>query len=421
MKKIAVVGSGISGLISAYTLQEKFAVTLFEAGPNLGGHTATVDVECDGRNWAIDTGFIVFNNKTYPNFIRFLQKVGVEWLDTEMSFSVSDRFDDFEYNGNNLNSLFAQRGNLLKPSFYRFLAEIMRFNKLCKQLDAENAIPHDKSLGDFLLMHGFSERFQNHYLLPMAAAIWSASYSDVADFTLEFFIKFFNNHGLLNINDRPQWHVVRGGSREYVRALHPLLKAKILTGTAVQAIKRKKDSVSVETAAGDRYEFDEVVLACHSDQALALLADATSDEKEVLGRIAYQNNSVVLHTDTSLLPRRRLAWASWNYLIDEKDSLGHRQARVSYNMNILQRLQPTPSTFVVTLNADELIDSQKVLGRYTYAHPVFGTRAEAAKKERSRICGVNRTHFCGAYWYNGFHEDGVRSALDVASRFGVHL
>lgn len=418
MKKIAIIGSGISGLVAAYTLQKKYDVTLFEANDYLGGHTATVDVELD-KWYAIDTGFIVFNDKTYPNFKRFLAQLGVEWQDTEMGFSVSDNSFELEYSGRIVDILLTQKWNVLRPSFIRLIYEILKFNKLCLKLEAENNIPEEKSLGDFLAQHNFSEKFKKYYILPMVAAIWSSSYEEAEDFSLLFFIKFFSNHGLLTINDRPQWHVIKGGSREYVRALEKQKQFNVQLNTPVKSVIRASGGVEIETRLGLQ-RFDEVIFACHSDQALDLLADATADEKEVLSQIPYQMNQVTLHTDTKLLPKNPRAWACWNYMIKNDKNLEKYQSRVSYNMNILQSIE-SQHTFVVSLNQNENIDPSKILKKFEYAHPVFSGTAEQAKLQRARICGKHHTHFCGAYWYNGFHEDGVRSALDVVERLGASL
>lgn len=417
--KVAVIGSGISGLISSYLLQRQHQVTLFEANDYLGGHTATIDVQRHDQTYAIDTGFIVFNNKTYPNFIKFLKQIDVQWQDTEMSFSVFDRQSNFEYNGNNLNALFSQRKHLLSPKFYQFLYEILRFNKLCKNLYDKNQVPLRKTLGEFLDENKFSLRFRDYYLLPMVAAIWSSTYKESSQFSLQFFIRFFINHGLLNVNDRPQWHVLQGGSREYIRALLPHLNIGIRLNNPVKSIYRQKNSVRINSGYGEEV-YDHVILACHSDQALRLLKDKSDNEAQLLAKLKYQKNQVTLHTDTSLLPQNPRAWASWNYRIVPSHNRKKQLASVSYNMNILQGIR-APETFIVSLNQDNIIDERKILRKFSYDHPVFNDEAEEAKKNRLSICGQNKTHFCGAYWYNGFHEDGVRSALDVARRFGIEL
>ncbi|GIU43745.1 NAD(P)/FAD-dependent oxidoreductase [Shewanella colwelliana] len=417
MKKIAVIGSGISGLTCAYLLDKQYAVTVFEKNHYVGGHTATVDVHHQGKDYAIDTGFIVFNDRTYPNFNRLLSLLGIDCQPTEMSFSVHNRQTRFEYNGHGINALFAQRRNIFRPQFWRLIAEILKFNRLCKRLYHEQRIDSSMTLGDLLQQHQFSDFFCQHYILPMGAAIWSTSLAEMAKFELKFFIQFFYNHGLLNISDRPQWHVVPGGSREYVKAILTQLSQPVKTDSDIAQVTRSEEGVHIEMSSGESMRFDEVIFACHSDQALALLGDANDAEQQVLGGIPYSRNEVVLHTDTSLLPDRELAWASWNYMLDDNLS---RPACVTYNMNILQGIE-SESTFCVTLNQSEQIAPEKVIRSFVYHHPVLNDASVAAQQQRSLICGKRGCHFVGAYWYNGFHEDGVRSALDVTKRFGLSL
>ena len=334
-----------------------------------------------------------------------------------MSFSVHNALTGLEYNGHTLATLFAQKRNLFRPSFWRFLREILRFNSLCKSIHASGRFPSG-TLGDFLTEHRFSDYFCEHYILPMGAAIWSSSIDDMRAFSLRFFIKFFHNHGLLNVSDRPQWYVLEGGSRSYIPDLIAPFKDNIRLNSPVSAIKRLGGKVQLLIAGTEWQEFDDVVLACHSDQALGMLTDASDLERDILGAMAYQNNDVVLHTDIRLLPVRRAAWASWNYRLDGDVS---RPASVTYNMNILQQLPSDAPTFCVTLNQSELIDDDKVLRRFNYAHPVFNEDSMRAQARRLEISGQNHTYFAGAYWYNGFHEDGVRSALDVCGQFGLSL
>lgn len=422
MKNIAIIGSGISGLVSAYLLKQKHQIKLFECNDYIGGHTATKEVELDGRTYAIDTGFIVFNNHTYPLFLRLLAEIGVERQETEMSFSVHNSLTGLEYNGHDLNTLFAQRRNMLRPKFWKLIRDILRFNKLCKQISKDisshsSQYHSEYTLGQFLIEHNFSDFFNEHYILPMGAAIWSTSLTSMLEFQLEFFIRFFDNHGLLNINDRPQWYVVPGGSKQYIPPLIASFEDDIELNAKIAQVKRNGKTVSLLFKNGEEQVFDEVVFACHSDQALKLLGDASELEQKILGDIPYSNNDVVLHTDTKLLPKRKLAWASWNYLLDDNPNA---PAAVTYDMNILQGIK-SEHTFCVTLNKSELIDDSKVLGRYQYSHPVFNVTSQKAKQRRSQICGHNHTHFVGAYWYNGFHEDGVRSAVEMAQRFDCQL
>lgn len=417
---IAIVGSGISGLTAAHLLKDQHQVTLFEQNDTLGGHTATRDVVVEGRRYAIDTGFIVFNDRTYPRFEKLLSRIGMPRQKTEMSFSVKNLASGLEYNGHTLNTLFAQRRNLLNPRFYGFLAEIVRFNRRCKTL-LKDVVPEHLTVGQFLQAEGFSKHFAQNYLLPMGAAIWSASLDEFFEFPLDFFLRFFGNHGLLNLVDRPQWYVIPGGSRSYIA---PLLAGippeRIRLNAGIARVHRDAGQVTLETVDGRSERFDQVILACHSDQALALLAEPTAQERSILGAIPYQMNEVILHTDSSLMPRRLLAWASWNYLLTGAAGESARPATVTYCMNILQGIQ-SDIPFLVTLNPVQPIDPSRVLGRFHYAHPGYTLAGMAARQRRDDICGVNRTHFCGAYWYNGFHEDGVHSALDVCHRFGVSL
>ncbi|MBU2893242.1 FAD-dependent oxidoreductase [Colwellia sp. D2M02] len=417
MKNIAIIGSGISGLTAAYLLSKKHHVTVFEKSAEIGGHTATVDVELDGKSYAIDTGFIVFNDKTYPNYLALLAEIGVSKQETEMSFSVHNCQTGLEYNGHNLNTLFAQRRNLFRPSFWLLIKEILRFNKLCKQEAQLSSALETYTLGDFLIQHNFSRFFSEHYILPMGAAIWSSSLAQMENFQFHFFVQFFHNHGLLNIADRPQWYVIPKGSRSYLAPLCAPFADNIHVNANISAITREQSKVQIHFTDANSQEFDDVVIACHSDQALALLNDASADETEILSAMPYSENSVVLHTDKKLLPVREKAWASWNYQLSNNRD---KAASVTYNMNILQGLT-SEHTFCVTLNQKEAIAPSKILREFTYHHPIFSIESIKAQKQRHRICGKQNTHFAGAYWHNGFHEDGVRSAVEVAKRFDCYL
>ena len=408
--KIAVIGSGISGLSCAHYLSTEHEVSVFEAGKQIGGHTATVDVQLGPRRYAIDTGFIVFNDWTYPNFIALLDSLGVPSKPTEMGFSVRDEQSGLEYSGTNLNSLFAQRSNLLSWRFLGMVRDILRFNReSVADLDG-GRVSDTQTLREYLQNNRYGEAFTRQYLVAMGSAIWSADCATILDFPLSFFLRFFRNHGLLSVQDRPQWRVIEGGSREYLRPLCQRFEQRIFTGCAVTRVIRQPGQTILAMADGRRLAFDQVVLATHSDQALALLDEPSPAERDVLGALPYQSNDVVLHTDTRLLPRRRATWSSWNYSL----GTGQERAVVTYNMNILQGIT-APETFCVTLNNSEAINPHKVLGRFTYDHPVFSIAGIAAQRRWDEINGQRNTWFCGAYWQNGFHEDGVVSALRVAN------
>ena len=409
--KIAIIGSGISGLTTAWYLRHQHNITLFEANDYAGGHTATVDVAVNSGQYAIDTGFIVFNDRTYPNFEQLLMELDIQGQASEMSFSVHNDNNGLEYNGHGLSSLFAQKKNLFKPQFFYFLYEITKFNRLAKQTAYEN-IEQQQTLGDFLQQHDLSDYFTENYILPMGAAIWSSSLADMRNIPLGFFLRFFLNHGLLDIVNRPQWYVIPGGSREYVNRMLVEIEPLIKLNSPVQQVSRLNDQVYITV--NDSVEvFDHVIFACHSDQALALLADSTTNEQQILSAMAYQDNEVVLHTDESILPNEKAAWASWNYHLPLMDAGSQQQLpALTYNMNILQGID-APETFCVTLNQTQDIDPSKILRQFTYAHPVFNRSSIHAQQQRHLINGIENTWFCGAYWYNGFHEDGVRSALDV--------
>ena len=418
MKRIAIIGSGIAGLTCAYLLNRKHQITLYESADYIGGHTATNQLQLAGQSYAIDTGFIVFNDRTYPNFLKLLAQIGVPRQPTEMSFSVRNLDSGLEYSGSNLNTLFADRKNLFNPKFWRLIKEILRFNTSCKQAWANGEISAEMTLGDFLHQQRFSSYFSEHYILPMGAAIWSTSMAEMNLFPLRFFVQFFLNHGLLDLHNRPQWYVIPGGSQSYIPPLIREFRHNIQLNSRISAVTRQPEAVQLQFHDGSSETFDEVVFACHSDQALQLLGDATAQEQAILGAIPYTPNQVVLHTDTRLLPKHKRAWASWNYQLHRERQ---RLASVTYNMNILQGLDDAPYTFCVTLNQSEAIAEQSILKRFTYHHPVFNQASLAAQQRRSEICGQHHTHYAGAYWFNGFHEDGVRSALGVAERFGITL
>lgn len=413
---IAIIGSGIAGLTCAHLLSRRHTVTLFEAADRVGGHTHTVDMHWRGQHYAVDTGFIVFNNWTYPHFIRLLEHLGVASRITEMSFSVHDPRTGFEYNGHNLRSLFAQRRNLLSPGFWRMLGDVLRFNRQAPADLDQQRIDGATTLGNYLRDNRYGQRFIDHYIVPMGSAIWSMSRADMLQFPLQFFVRFCRNHGLLSVNQRPQWRVIEGGSRSYLAPLCRPFAERIRLSCPVQQVSRDDEGVNV-TWAGGSERFDKVVFACHSDQALALLDAPSEHEQAILGAIRYANNDVVLHTDTRLLPQRRRAWASWNYRLGGSEQA---PAAVTYDMNILQGIE-APVTFCVSLNQTALVDPTQILARFEYAHPQYSLAAVAAQARQAELQGPLHSYYCGAYWANGFHEDGVLSALSVASHFGEQL
>jgi predicted NAD/FAD-binding protein len=408
--RIAIVGTGIAGNTAAYKLGKEHEITVYEASSYVGGHTNTIDVSEGDRTIAVDTGFIVFNDRTYPKFIELLDEIGQESQPSLMSFSVSSGDGRLEYNGAGLNALFAQRRNILRPPFFRMIRDILRFNR-----EVMATLPFEaesQTVGRYLLSHGYSREFMDDYLVPMAAAIWSAEPVAIHDMPLQFLVRFFDNHGLLQLKDRPVWRVIKGGSREYVKKLVAGHRDRIRLDTPVKAVIRHESGVEIVSDRFGREWYDAVFLACHSDQALALLDAPMAVEREVLGAIRFQDNEAVLHTDASVLPTRRRAWAAWNYHIPENQ---HGQVAVTYNMNMLQSID-CDKQYCVTLNNDRRIDPSKVIRRIQYQHPVYSREAVAAQLRQAEV-NADRTFFCGAYWRNGFHEDGVVSALNAIAHF----
>lgn len=408
--KVAVIGTGIAGMVAARELfRAGCELTVFESEPRIGGHTHTVDVELGGRRVAVDTGFIVFNQRTYPNFVNLLRELGVGWKDSSMSFSATDARSGLEYNGTNLSGLFAQRRNLLRPSFWSLIRGILRFYR---EAPAVLDDPGDeRTLGEFLAAGRYPRAFVEQHLVPMAAAVWSAGDTDIRRFPLRPFVSFFANHGFLSVDDRPQWLVVQGGSRSYAQALTAPFADRIRLATPVQGVRRTAGGVELETRGGLE-RFERVVLATHADVSLKLLRDASPKERELLTAFPYQRNEVVLHTDPRVMPRCPRAWASWNAYVP---TAAGQRVTVSYWMNELQGLRDVPDVFV-TLNRDGAIAPETVLRRMVYHHPIFTHAAFRAQARHGEIDGRGGVHFCGAYWGYGFHEDGVKSALAVVPR-----
>lgn len=413
--KVAIIGTGISGLTAAYLLYKDLDLTLYEANAYVGGHTNTVDIDLPEGRYAVDTGFIVFNEVTYPNFCRILKRLGVESQPTQMTFSVKCEKTGLEYSPHNLNSFFAQRRNLLSPSFWRVIIDIFRLrSRFDRILDQDNA---STPLVPYLREQGFSSRFIELFVVPLCASLWSADPEGLEEFPLETFVRFFKNHGFLHIRNPFEWRVIRGGSRRYVEKMTEGFADRIRTNTPVTGIQRFDDRVEVTDQSGAKNSFEHVILATHSDQALAMIQDPTPAEKDILGAIPYRENDTVLHFDPRVLPKRRWIWSSWNYLVPKGKK---NRASLTYDMNILQNLKASRE-FCVTLNCIEAIDLELIKGRFNYDHPQFTPRSPEVQLRHGEISGMNRTHYCGAYWGYGFHEDGVNSALAVARWFGKEL
>lgn len=413
--RIAIIGAGISGNLAARLLAQRHDVDVFEAADHAGGHAHTSRVHMSGRDFDVDVGFMVFNERTYPNFCRLLRLLNVSAQDTDMSFSVRCDATGLEYQGGSLNGLFAQRRNVVRPMFLRMLRDILRFHREAPQL-------LDADLGDATLLqvleeHQFGGWFVDKYLAPMAAAIWSCSPGKILDFPARFLLAFLRNHGLLQLRDRPRWRTVQGGARRYVERLLAPLRDRVRPGCPVEWVRRHADHVVVQPRRGPAEVYDAVVMAAHADQTLAMLQDADAREREILEAFPFQRNTALLHTDTSLLPQRRRAWASWNHLVPREPGL---PVAVTYDLSRLQRLD-TPTPILLTLNGAFLVDPSKVLDRMAFQHPLFTRSSPAAQARHGEINGRRRTYYCGAYWGHGFHEDGVNSALAVARCFNESL
>ena len=413
--KIAVIGSGISGLLSARLLAADHEVHVFESNGYAGGHANTVEFEVFGRRYAADTGFMVFNDRTYPNFVEMLRMLNVPGRWSDMSFSVRCDRSGLEYQGSSLNGLFAQRRNLLRPAFYRMLLDVLRFNR--RSLELLRSDDDELQLDQYLERNRYSRQFIEHYLVPMGAAIWSAPPDQFLRFPARFIVSFFNNHGLLTVRGHPRWKTVQGGAARYVEALTRPFVDRIRLNCPVVSVRRFPDRVAIRWQNGGPEDFDAVVLAAHSDQSLRMLADASPAEQEILNAIGYQRNETVLHVDPSLLPQRRRAWASWNYRIPREEG---QPVVLTYNLNRLQG-HASPNPICVTLNATRSLDPMKTIQTIEYQHPVYSREALAAQKRFGEINGRNRTYYCGAYWGHGFHEDGVNSALAVGHCFDKRL
>ena len=394
-------------------MAQDHAIDLFEKDSRLGGHTHTHSIKEEGTIYNVDSGFIVYNENTYPNFIKLLDSLDVKRQHSSMGFSVKSYNKDFEYSGNSLSAVFSKKSNLLNPYFLNMQRSIIRFNKnSVKDLETMN---ESTLLIDYLKSKNYSDYFITYYIIPMAASIWSTSPNFILEMPAIFFIRFFDNHGLLKITNRPQWWVIKNGSKQYVKKILDDFNGTIHLNTTINELKRESNKVYIKIN-NDTKIFDAVVLATHSDQSLSIIKDLSDNEKNVLGKIKYQKNTALIHTDTSILPKRKKAWSSWNYLLDKNDN----KVILTYNMNILQSLK-SKKTYCVTLNNTDMINENKIIKKITYHHPLFTKESVYAQSQKNLICGVNNTYFCGAYWGNGFHEDGVNSALDVCKKFGIDL
>ena len=411
---IAIVGSGISGLTCAYLLSDAHKITLFEANNYLGGHTNTIDIELEGSTYAIDTGFIVYNEKTYPLFKKILRQLNVQTQSSNMSFSVKCERTGLEYKPTSLNSLFGQRKNMLRTEFFGMLNGILEFNKGARKL-LDKDVDSQETVKQFVDKMKINTMTFEKFVIPMASAIWSTSPDLMKSIPIDYLARFFNNHGLLSINNHPQWRVIKGGAREYIKKMVARFSDSIRLNSKVVRITRKPEGVKLKTGNNVTANFDAVILACHSDQALEMLQDPTSKETEILSSIPYQENIALLHTDTSVLPLRKRIWASWNSNIPLKKE---NKVSLTYNMKMLQSIK-CPDTICVSLNMEERIKPEKVLKRIIYNHPVYNKTTVNAQNRKHEINGLNNTYYAGAYWKYGFHEDGVKSALDVCRHFGV--
>jgi predicted NAD/FAD-binding protein len=405
--KVAVIGSGISGNTLAYLLNKNHDVPLYEKDKRIGGHSHTHEIVINNKKVNVDTGFIVFNKKTYPLFTSLLNNLGVKYENSNMSFSVFSKENNFEYNGTSLNSLFSQRRNLLSPKFLKMIFEILRFNKESIKLKSKTIL-----LKQYLKNNNYSTYFCKNYILPMGAAIWSSDINTILNFPAHFFIDFFKNHGMLSVTNRPQWLTIKGGSQEYVKKLTSGFKDKIRLNSKIKNIVRYKSYVVIEDNKS-KEKFDYVFFACHSDEALETLKKPTADEVKILSALPYQKNDIILHTDSSIMPQKKLSWAAWNYNIDSPDD---SPITLTYNMNILQNIK-TKDSLLVTLNPKLPISKGKVIKKLQYTHPKFSKDSVSAQLKNKIISGKNRTFYSGAYWGKGFHEDGVKSAYEAVKIF----
>ena len=415
--KIAIIGSGISGLTSAYLLYKKHDITLFESNNYIGGHTNTITVNDENNNELnVDTGFIVYNNDTYPNFVKILNKLKVETQPSTMSFSLSCQRSGMEYGTGNLKALFGNKSNIISFQFYKLLFGIFTYFKKAKTFLKDNN-DFSYTVLDFIKSAKINNYTYEKFILPMASSIWSTNFDEIEQMPAKYLFEFYKNHDLLSINPSKKWRVIKGGSKQYISKLIKPFDERIRINSKVHSIKRDKNTIYLKTDHNEKEEFNAVILACHSDQALKILEDSTNQEKEILANIPYQLNQAILHTDTSVLPKNKKMWSSWNsYIPKEQNS----NVSLTYNMNILQSIK-SKNTFCVSINMENNINPSKIIKKINYSHPTFNKKSVFAQSQKNKISGIKNTYFAGAYWRYGFHEDGVLSALDVCKNFGVEI
>ena len=416
--KIGIIGAGVAGLTAAYLLSEKYNITLIERNKRLGGHTNTISVKENGKKIGVDTGFIVLNDRNYTNFKKLLNKLEVKIRNTDMSFSYYDESDGFNYAGTGISGYFAQKKNLFSPKHYRFLLNVKKYSKKAAN-DVSNNVLIDETLGEYLIRNNFPEDIINKFIIPMGAAVWSGSRNEIANFPVKMFLKFFNNHGILDLNNAPQWHTVHGGSYTYVRRILDLFNGEIIKENGVESIRRTEDKVEVTLENNEKLLFDKVVCATHADQTYHMIKDISVEEKQILEPWEYSKNKTILHTDISLMPPTKSAWACWNY-VKNKDSKDGDEVSVTYYMNRLQGLK-TEKDYLVTLNPTKIIPENKIIYETEYTHPKYTNSSLSTQKNIEKINGLNHLYFCGSYCRYGFHEDAVLSAVKVANKLGCEL
>ena len=416
--KVGIIGAGVAGLTAAYLLSEKYNITLIERNKRLGGHTNTISVKENGKKIGVDTGFIVLNDRNYTNFKKLLNKLEVKIRNTDMSFSYYDESDGFNYAGTGISGYFAQKKNLLSPKHYRFLLNVKKYSKKAAN-DVTNNVLIDETLGEYLIRNNFPEDIINKFIIPMGAAVWSGSRNEIANFPVKMFLKFFDNHGILDLNNAPQWHTVHGGSYTYVRRILDLFNGEIIKENGVESIRRTEDKVEVTLENNEKLLFDKVVCATHADQTYHMIKDISVEEKRILEPWEYSKNKTILHTDISLMPPTKSAWACWNY-VKNKDSNDGDEVSVTYYMNRLQGLK-TEKDYLVTLNPTKIIPENKIIYETEYTHPKYTHSSLSTQKNIGKVNGLNHLYFCGSYCRYGFHEDAVLSAVNVAKKLGCEL